>query len=343
MITGVRCLKVADDLFKKALLLIKVAEIEEGVCLLQEAIDIYYFFHDSKKRFDCHLCLANAYGRLGFLSMAKHHANCSELLAQEPIDYCKIKRVSACISAYMGNLDEAKSLTTQALLLARDISDADNLRSCLIVSSDIQIMSKNYLASRVLLHELLQFKISRKEKTILDLHYISFLMREKRISGKFGNLLVNAPEFYKKWLITYHLQSGRLQEARHEWAWLVRKYPLNFDHGFIFKSPLEKESLFAHVITDVKQRSLSSPNLDHDKKESLSSRLISILNNYNFPLSKEDLIENIWQTTYGPDMDARFYKLVERTKKILLRRNLSIQKNDLAYSLISNEVNGSCY
>ena len=43
--------------------------------------------------------------------------------------------------------------------------------------------------------------------------------------------------------------------------------------------------------------------------------LCDLLMQSSLPLRKEEIIEKIWGRTYHPDLNDRFYKLMERLKK----------------------------
>lgn len=120
-------------------------------------------------------------------------------------------------------------------------------------------------------------------------------------------------EYFYLWKCLLFLQDGEPELAQSFWSKLVAMNPDKYVEGFKFKDFGDMNNHFSQFLALLRPDNIEGIN--PFKVNTKAYRFFDVLKASETPLRKEVLIERIWDVSYDPDFDSRFYKLVERVKK----------------------------
>jgi len=135
-----------------------------------------------------------------------------------------------------------------------------------------------------------------------------------------------------KWKIIDSLRAGAVQELQSLWKTLRTSLPNAFGELFEIFDPLEKNSAFGRALQACQVSrspilsSIEITDVAFRQREDKIQKLSEILSQSNTPIRREELIEKVWNKPYDPSLDTRFYKLMERFKKLTKRKVLNLNR-----------------
>ncbi len=290
-----------------------LAKPEEALWSNQRALFYYELCEDSEGLFRNHYNRAVLLEQFRLFELMAHHYQEAKKHAQEIHQIVHLLKAEAFNEWRLGKAKKAVSKIEEALSHGNNIEKThlDNLKT---VAAEIYVKNDQIDEAHQLLKELSVSKINpEKGRALCQLRFIELLKDEGKMKSPPASVK-SMKEWHLKWDIISYLISGEKSLAEKKWKELSRQYPNRFGKSFVILDDFEKKTLFGLLFDKVfnSQRhgekkmptNLSKPKL-----------LLWLLKNSPTSQRKEDLIEAIWNTSYDPKYDARFYKLVQRVKK----------------------------
>ncbi|MEH0860922.1 hypothetical protein [Halobacteriovorax sp. DPLXC-1] len=309
------------------------------ICLLQSRYEesatfgnlaVRYFekCNDDIGLFRAHFNLNAAFHRAGLDSLAKFYLSQAKKYTSTKREELIVARAEATFLALELNFDESIKILER---IENENSDVDNLEKDLfrIVAQDIYFKAGRVEKAFSLLEELLPSKVvTSKGRVLFSYHLMNFYTNDVKIPSK-PDTVEKIEEFSLKWDFIVALKNGENELAKDIWQDIVSKWPSLYAHGFICKDANEECSIFMKVVNSLLVSEEVEKVIDLSKIRGKKAKiLLQTLSQSKTPLRKEILIEKIWESTYSPSLDGRFYKLIERAKKMV---DVEIKNNNNSY------------
>lgn len=302
---------------------------ESSIQFGQLAIRFFQECDDSIGLFRAHFNMMAAFQRAGLNTLARFYLIQSEKFAINEKEQLIIARAKSSFFSNICDFDSAIS-TIEEIFAKKDRHNKLEFEFFIVSAADIYFRAGKYKRALELITSILNSKVLLVRGRVLFLyHTFKLLIENKELPTK-PQAVEQIPEFNLKWDILETIKSGEADRSKELWASLVQMFPTKFEHSF--SSQDESESL-ASFMKSVQALLVKKPECKVDVaaiKGKKARLLIEVLMNSNTPIRKEILIERVWQTTYQPELDARFYKLIERVKGLT---QLTIKNDSSAYYL----------
>lgn len=267
--------------------------------------------------------------RLGLKDLSIFHLEKAQTLAQEGAEEGLILRAKACEYSRSGQHDLALIAVEQAFdkMAVLPLSDQQNL---LAVSPGIYFKAGLWQKSFELLGKLLHKKNNPENARIQFEHALLRSLIKKSALGTAPRLVQKSAEHALMWNILRSMQVGDKTQTQALWKKLCERRPLTFTADLRCLDASEEKGIF---MTALKKRLVLPQAVltNIPARKSKMKLLYQVLAEQNAPLRKEEIIEKVWNTPYHPDLDQRFYKLIERLKK---ECQLNIINRHAAYQLV---------
>lgn len=304
----------------------------EAILACIECVNEYKIVGFTQGIFNGHYNASVAYENMGQMDASLTHLEEAEKYLSNNNDRFTLLRALACYHSGKCEFDTALIFLERAAKLSQHESDEIDKLIFETVYIETLIKAEKYEQALVMVKNLYQRKLNRERYKIL--YYKNLL--ESLLNGK--NILPNTDlqgeilQYSLKWDLLALLQTGDKCQALEKWNRLVQLFPGLYAANFEITNESEKKTLFGkHLNRILKPELKATVNIDQLQiKSKIGKRLIQTLLESKFPVRKEDLIEDIWNTAYEPNFDARFYKLIERLKKQL---PIKIQNTNNAYQI----------
>ncbi len=131
--------------------------------------------------------------------------------------------------------------------------------------------------------------------------------------------LRKAPAYLVRYECVRELQAGDIDRARGRWERIQAWLPELFGEPFQFRQDWVAKTAFGILIARYRPNQVAVATIESTDIEysqlTLEERLIYVLRKAGTPIPKDRLIELVYGEPYEISADARFYKLIERTKK----------------------------
>ncbi len=246
--------------------------------------------------------------------------------AQSFVEKSVLYRAYACKYSFMNHHEKALIYLKKSNEYFDKLSINDQA-AYLTVAADIYFKAKMYPEALSSLKFLSKFKISHNEEArfCFEIKVLKHLAQNKKIRDWRMGRMDASQEYYLKWKILWAVQSGDIPLSNKLWSELISLSPHLYSENFTCLNSVETSSIF---MTYLKQL-LTIHNLSMKKTflKGKPLKFYEILVTHKKPLSKEFIIEKIWNVPYSTLLDCRFYKLVERFKKQSQYKLISLNRS----------------
>lgn len=295
------------------------ANWEDAIEFNQLAITAYSKNNYNKGLFLSYYNLSADYSALGLFKLSLNSLKTAEELAQTTTHKVQLYRAQAW-SLICQNQNKLALETLDKGFALIDEAQPSEQSMFQAVASDIYFRTGHKNQAFEIMKKLKYSKNLRDKSRI----HFEFTLLEKLTMEKPPYTYLNAPtedihqskEYTLKWNCLKSLIDGDKTLAEKYWKDLCLIYPLYYSHSFQCQHAIEEKSIFICFLNSV--LNYNPVQVVSDKQLNLSKqqqKLVDLLQNESRALSKVELIEKIWETPYSPDMDAKFYKLVQRLKQ----------------------------
>lgn len=306
-------------------------ELAAAIRANREAFAGYQAIGDRRGCFLSSYNLSADYGRLGrleesarFLSFALEHASAH---AEKAL----ILRGLAANESKRGRYDEAIAHLVELRRIAGDELPKFELRALDLIEADIAVRRGDFaLAER----NLSRFKPTSRDpelaRILFEKQALRFILRaarDERWPERVPAKVRGSAEQGLRWAVLASLQAGDGEAAARSWSELRRISPSVYGEGYAAVQASDARNAFSRCIEKLRTKSVAPSAI-----EGLPGKLIVLLSQPGFPNRKESLIERLWGKSYAPELDSRFYKLVERVRKTT---PYGIRVRNRTYELVS--------
>lgn len=278
------------------------------------ALELYTTLEDSRGRFLTSYNLSVDFARLGHAHLSKRYLDLALCWAQTPSEKTLALRALSTHASGQNDYASAIRYIEEALKSESHEIDRGTLK---LVAADIYVRAgqlakaldcyKNFSANE---------RCPEYLRAIFERQCLKFLLEDVSWPVSPAELIAGS-EYYLKWKTMRHLDQGETKEAELTWFELQKLFPRLYVREFSFAKNSESNSLMGRCLDKLK---LQSPVTDETlDTESLSPRiaaLIKLFERRQLPMRKEEIIERLWKCDYDPSMDARFYKLLSRVRRL---------------------------
>ena len=290
-----------------------LARPEEALWANQRSLFYYELCGDQEGLFRSHYNRAVTLERFQQFQLMDFHYQEARKHTHSPHQIIHILKAEAFIQCRLGQVDQAIARIKEALTFENDLEKThfDNLKT---VASEIYIKAGKIKMAKQILEELAASKINPERARVLaELKMLEVLQDGTKMKEAPSTIKKNQ-EWYLKWQTIQALQTGEGEKAQELWNKLVKKYPALFSKNFLILDPLEEKTAFGLLLKAIYRK--ESQEGGNHRSLSKVDHLLWLLENSPISQRKEDLIEAVWGEAYDPKFDARFYKLIQRAKKI---------------------------
>lgn len=308
-------LLIGERFFLQAALASHRSKWQEAVLFAMHALNEYRACENARGLFLSNYNLSVYYSRLGLDELSFYFLNEAESFAKTPSQKVLVVRARAC---EFSRQDDFKNAVYQIELAIKRIQDLDSVDAATLrsVAGDIFFRAGDHHKALLNLNELQHCKaLPDKARAKFDLTVLSALNAELSVlvPANCPEVIEQNVEYFTKWKVISALQDGQWDRAVAEWNSLVQLMPNRYARDFKTIVATDDKAIFMYAV----RRLLNRMNLNGKRNQSsnlkgLQAILFEALTSAKIPLRKEDLIEKVWNCEYSPDLDARFYKLIER-------------------------------
>jgi len=290
---------------------------ELAVISTLKAYQIYRDINHQRGIFLSGYNLSAFFNRLGLQHLSFHYLQEIDQACIESAQKGLIMRAFACYYLSQNNLEKARQSIASTFQYLSSMSALDQVAT-LSVSLDVYFRLEEYDEVKRILQTINKSKII-KENVKFEFERLCYqeLIGDKNISSQeLSQSLQNSQEYSLKFIILKNLKNGEILTATNHWNKLCLLLPNRYVQGFECVQDSDRKSIFMFLIQ--KLLSVSAPTSGLDKFDKLEGKLKKLYDCLNEPGAfkrKENLIESIWNVSYDPSFDSRFYKLVERLKR----------------------------
>lgn len=302
---------------------------EESAKFNSLAVRFFEMCNDDIGLFRANYNMMAAFSRAGMNSLGHYFLTQSEKFAHHAKEKLIVARAKISFLSRECQFDEA-------IQVIRDIQSkkADHNKLeweyFLTAASDVFFRAGKKEEATQIIEELMVSKtLLVRGRVIFYYHLSKFLFESKALPSK-PQAVEQIAEYDLKWDLLEAVRDGESDRAQKIWQQLVSLFPHNYAPGYVCKSESESKSIFMQVLSNM---FVAAPKSSVDLgiiKGKKAKLLLQHLMNSQTPMRKEILIEKIWGEDYRPELDARFYKLIERVKTMIA---LPIKNDNSAYYL----------
>lgn len=291
---------------------------QSAIIYNESAAELYQKLDYTKQTYNCFYNQSVYYARLGLLEIGNHYLDKAQVFASSLMEKAAINRALASNLSKSMKYPDALKHINKDIKAFQELEMNETIAIHFLVAADIYCCLGDYKKAQEFIKTLTNVKKVPFRARILFEQY----MLEAFLSS--GSAMVEWPEvvmeddlYSLKAQVINHLLSGRQPEAKDAWIKLAQKEPNNYLPNFEVKYQSDRNSLYFKFISKIKSGTKEAP-APESLNDSLSGKaliLYTILYQASFPISKEDLIEKVWELPYEPSYDSRFYKLIQRLKE----------------------------
>ena len=322
---------LAEKYFLLGQIHLNTSMYEDSAVYAQKAIQLYKELEHKKGVFKSTYNLSVSYNRLGLDKLSFLELENSMLYTSSIDQEMLIKRAYACHYSKTGDFKES----IKNLKLLEDYYNEDDSFDSIAtktVAIDIYIRASMFTESKRCIEEIEKSRINMERGRLS--FYKNFLKSylEDIPLGSCPESVKESSEYFAKWKVIDSLESGDEVQTRKNWDELVLLLPHLYSQKFSCINESESKCIFNRQL----QKLLNQNNVETLNQDQVSGKkmkqLVSLLNDSKIPLTKEFLIESIWDVPYSPKYDNRLYKLIERLKS---QYSVKISNNNSCYKIAS--------
>ncbi len=308
---------------------------EEAISRNLQALTAYQLCDDRRGVFLTHYNISVDFQRLSLYVVSEWHLQKASEVADESSERALILRAEACALQKQGRDAEALARIRGALSREADFRPSD-LRALRIVASDLFVRNGDFAQALKMLEKLgLGRRDPERIRFVFEKAVLKSLLSQQPLGAPLP-LLGGSLEYSLKWRFLRALQQGESAQLSPLWQQLQRLQPQVYGDGFRAVQRSDQNSLFFRCVSESLSATPENADSHSEPSASPSQRvglLVDILKRSPAPMRKEELIEAIWNCRYEPAFDARFYKLMERAKRL---SGFRIRAVNRAYRLLSS-------
>ncbi len=308
-------------------------DFQTAVVCDHKALSYFELCDDKSACFSSAYSLWVDYQRIGMIDLAFHYLNYAGNYVSTKRDECKIYRGKACYYTNIGEKDKALVFIEQALKYKNHLSMV-NQSILYTVAADVFFKNGKEKRALALLKKVHNKKINH-EKAQVSLHiHLLKKMESGESLGEMPEIIRSTKEYALKWELIYYIERGDLDTAKLKWNELKLASPHLYGSFLEYKDESISKSIFNQYIVRTIQREtceVKTSNTLGNLKGKKSNLLVGFLIEKKLPVCKEILIEKVWKKPYSPELDNRFYKLVQRLKAM----GVQIDNQNNSYYLAS--------
>jgi tetratricopeptide (TPR) repeat protein len=307
------------------------SEYEESVKFGNLAVRYYEIDQEKEGLFKSFYNLSVAFNRIGMESLCEFYLIQAGKNSEKASQRFIMDRARVCALSSRCEFDTAVRMLDMMLSeVDQEIKfEAEVFK---IVAADIYFRAEEFEKAKEVITSVMNAKSTRERgRALFYFHLLSFIETGKKLPSK-PESVAALPEFSLQWDIILNIMEGETELVSGLWEKLCGDFPKFYGKDFECLDQSESKAIFN---TALNKLLLAEPaaRVDLSKVKGKKSRLLlECLVQTKTPVRKEVLIEKIWGMEYSPSLDARFYKLIERSKGLI---PLSIKNEHNAYYLAS--------
>lgn len=279
----------------------------------QCALDCYKKLEDQEGIFQSAFNLCVDYSRLSLETLFEHYWNVANEYKVKFSQLASLARVKASYYSKVGNYHKALQVLDW-LEDSPEFADLDNSETFENLRADILFRMKNYQDAGAIYKKLIKNKKSLIRPRVLYENAVVSALLKNSVLTTVHSSIESTSEYYFLWKSLLALQEGSPDTAYENWKKLMALNPDKYQNNFTFKEEGDLNNHFSQYYGLLKSKNRSFKYLKMGKTGNVY-KLLKVLEESEIPLRKEILIERVWEVSYDPGLDARFYKLIERLKK----------------------------
>lgn len=303
----------------------KLSRYQSAAVCNQKAINLYRELDDHEGLFVSYLNLSINYSRLSLEELFEYNWKKAKKYVSTKENQNSLIRAKVSYLAKLGKFEDALEIIQQ---ITNNEADYNNKVAFLNLEADILVRLKRFDEALEIYQELTKSTKSLTRFRITYEHQLTLALKNKSKLKKVPSDFPRNSEYFYLWNTLIGLQDGDPEVAHESWLELVKMNPDKYIPEFRYKDIGDFNSHFSQYYQYLKSK-IADISLNPFKPGSSTYKFVNILKHAQTPLRKELIIEQIWETPYSPEFDARFYKLVERVKKnskiTVLMRNSTYQ------------------
>ncbi|MBL6988727.1 MAG: hypothetical protein ISR65_03080 [Bacteriovoracaceae bacterium] len=314
-----------------------LAQWQKCIIATQSANINFVVANDKKGQFLSNFNLSAALNRVGMLEVSNYHLEHAKNFAEAADEKVLVYRAYACKQCKEEDYIGACSSIESALALKEHLKVSEQLVLDTIACDIFFRAKKIEKATQILKVLKASGNNPAQSRALFDWHLLK-VYNDDILLDKPPQRIEDNEEYVLKWGIISSLQNKNLERAKKIWDKLSKKIPEIYKNDLTAVNSSDNRSLFFKCVQKLNKaiqneiklkKTMDDLNLRPGSKLYI---LYNILKNTTKPLRKEDLIEDIWGGQYDPQFNSRFYKLIERLKKLTKGR---IVNQDSSYMLKS--------
>lgn len=279
----------------------------------QNALEFYKILGDRQGIFQSSFNLAVDYSRLSLEVLFDHYWHIANEHRDTFSQFASLIRARASYYSKAGKYQEAIDALND-LIENDEFKNLANNETFYNLLADVLFRLHRYEESFAIYKELYKNKKSHIRPRIIYEYTLTKALINKQSIGSVHHDLALESEYYLLWKTLLEFQNGEPDLASVYWKKLTKLNPDKYLPNLEFKDDGDKNNHFLQYYQFIKSKNASLKYLAIGRRGN-GGKLLKILQESEVPLRKEVLIEKIWNAPYGPELDSRFYKLIERTKK----------------------------
>ncbi len=307
------------------------SEYEESAKFGNLAIRYYEIDENKEGLFKTFYNLSVAFNRIGMESLCEFYLIQADKNSENANQRFIMDRAKVCALSSRCEFDGAVGMLDMML---GDVDQEVKFEAELfkIVAADIYFRAERFDQAKEVINSVMNAKSTRERgRALFYFHLFSFIESGKKLPSK-PDSVEALPEFSLQWDIILNIMEGETELVSSLWEKLCQEFPKFYGKDFECLDQSLSKAIFN---TALNKLLLAEPaaRVDLSKVKGKKSRLLlECLIETKTPVRKEVLIEKIWGMEYSPSLDARFYKLIERSKGLIA---LNIKNEHNAYYLAS--------
>ena len=260
--------------------------------------------------------------RLGQSQKARQYLAMAEAASRNARDKSLVHRARASLAMEAHQLPEALAEIQKAWELRASLNSSDSFDTEMILAEILALNDQMPEALKIL-RALSQAKLGRHHARVqLSWRILELLLHSRPIDLP---RWIETTESTLQWNLLISLQCGDLEQASCLWSQLHKLNPQLYESDFRLARRTSSNSLLMSAIEHLRRRGLKEISIQGPPQ---IQKLVTSLQQAQFPIRKELLIEHLWGD-YCTSFDSRFYKLIERARKL----GIPVESNKRGYQL----------
>ena len=290
-----------------------ISKYEEALVENLQAINFYGEVSDEQGLFMSHYNASADYNRMYKEELSFYYLNEAAKHCHTDKNRGLLERGYACYYQRIKNFEKASEHLRKWLELINKMNVQDQLISKTI-ALDICFQIKDYKLCEDILDELINIKINReRSRFLLYRNIIKAMQTGKKVSEQTLIQLTDSREYSLRYQIICCLETGEQSKAINLIKELNKICGPIISESFELLNSYERDGIWGSYVETLVAEKIVLEN--KFKVDSKAWRLLEALQQSALPVSKSELFEFIYDSSYEIESEAKLYKLIERVKK----------------------------